>query len=104
MHECVKRRYYKHDESGLELPDLIVVDGGKGQLRVAMRALKELKIDVSVVALAKQEEEVFIPDKKDSLKLPRSHKGLNLLRRARDEAHRFVIKYVRLLRHKEMML
>lgn len=103
MYECVKRRYHKYKESGLELPSLIVVDGGKGQLSMAAKALDELGLNITVVGLAKQKEEVFFVHKNESLELGLQHKGLNLLRRIRDEAHRFVITYIRLLRDKEML-
>ena len=79
------------------LPDLLVVDGGKGQLNVALEVLDEfgLRDQVPAVGLAKQEEEIFLPDRADSVLLPRTSEGLYLMQRVRDEAHRFAITYHR---------
>lgn len=75
------------------LPDLLIVDGGKGQLSRAIDVLQEFELfdKVPVVGLAKQEEEIFFPNKPDSLLLPRHSQGLYLVQRIRDEAHRFAI-------------
>jgi len=75
------------------LPDLLIVDGGKGQLGVAIEVLKEhgLFEAVPVVGLAKQQEELFLPGRPDSILLPRKSQGLYLIQRVRDEAHRFAI-------------
>ena len=83
----------KPDESFAFLPDLLIVDGGKGQLSRAMEVLQEFELfdKVPVVGLAKQEEEIFFPNKPDSLLLPRHSQGLYLVQRIRDEAHRFAI-------------
>jgi excinuclease ABC subunit C len=80
------------------MPDLIIIDGGKGQLSAAMEVLQELHIDVPTVALAKENEEIFIPGSPDPIILPRSSQGLYLVQRIRDEAHRFGITYHRKLR------
>lgn len=79
-------------------PDLIIIDGGKGQLSAAMEVLQELHIDVPTVGLAKENEEIFIPGSPDPIMLPRSSQGLYLVQRIRDEAHRFGITYHRKLR------
>ena len=83
----------KQDESFSRLPDLIIIDGGKGQLGRAVKVLEEagLADQVSVVGLAKQEEEIFFPHRSNGLMLPRHSQGLYLLQRIRDEAHRFGI-------------
>jgi excinuclease ABC subunit C len=83
----------KKDESFAALPDLLIVDGGKGQLSRAVDVLQEFELfeKIPVVGLAKQEEEIFFPDKPDSLLLPRHSQGLYLVQRIRDEAHRFAI-------------
>jgi excinuclease ABC subunit C len=83
----------KPDESFAFLPDLLIVDGGKGQLSRAITVLQEFGLfdQVPVVGLAKQEEEIFFPNKPDSLLLPRHSQGLYLVQRIRDEAHRFAI-------------
>ncbi len=95
----------KPDESFSFLPDLLIVDGGKGQLSRAVSVLEkfELTEKVPVVGLAKQEEEIFFPHKSDSLMLPRHSQGLYLIQRIRDEAHRFAITSHRARRSKQGM-
>jgi excinuclease ABC subunit C len=85
-------------------PNLLLVDGGKGQLGVAVRVLEELGLDgaVSVASLAKQFEEVFVPGRSEPIRIPRQSEALYLLQRIRDEAHRFAITYHRQLRDKKM--
>ena len=85
-------------------PQLLVVDGGKGQLSSAVRVLDELGLrnEIPVVSLAKQFEEVFVPGKSESIKLPRQSEALFMLQRIRDESHRFAITYHRQLRDKRM--
>jgi excinuclease ABC subunit C len=80
------------------MPDLIIIDGGKGQLSAAMAVLQELHIDVPTVGLAKENEEIFTPASPDPIILPRSSQGLYMVQRIRDEAHRFGITYHRKLR------
>jgi excinuclease ABC subunit C len=80
------------------MPDLIIIDGGKGQLSAAMEVLQDLHIDVPTVGLAKENEEIFIPGSPDPIILPRTSQGLYLVQRIRDEAHRFGITYHRKLR------
>jgi excinuclease ABC subunit C len=85
-------------------PQLLLVDGGKGQLSVAVRVLEQLGLDeeIPVASLAKQFEEVYLPGQADPLRIPRSSEALYLLQRIRDEAHRFAITYHRSLRDKRM--
>ncbi|MGH9057709.1 MAG: excinuclease ABC subunit UvrC [Acidimicrobiales bacterium] len=85
-------------------PQLLLVDGGKGQLGVAVRVLEELGLDqeIPVAALAKQFEEVYLPGRADPLRIPRTSEALYLLQQIRDEAHRFAIAYHRSLRGKRM--
>ncbi len=84
------------------LPDLLIVDGGKGQLNAAREVMAELGVeDVPTVGLAKQREEIFLPGRVKPLMLPRDSQGLYLLQRIRDEAHRFAIQYHRKLRKKK---
>lgn len=87
-----------------DLPDLILVDGGKGQLGVAIRALEELGLGgIEVAALAKREELVFVPGSPRAIRLPEDAKALHLLRHIRDEAHRFAVGYHRHLReHRQL--
>ncbi|HEY6410688.1 MAG TPA: excinuclease ABC subunit UvrC, partial [Ktedonobacteraceae bacterium] len=80
------------------MPDLIIIDGGKGQLSAAMEVLQELHIDIPTVGLAKENEEIFTPGSPDPIILPRSSQGLYMVQRIRDEAHRFGITYHRKLR------
>lgn len=80
------------------LPELIIIDGGKGQLSAAMEVLQELHIDIPAVGLAKENEEIFTPGSPDPIILPRSSQGLYMVQRIRDEAHRFGITYHRKLR------
>lgn len=83
----------KIDEAFALLPDILIVDGGKGQLGKAINVIEEFNLrgKFAVVGLAKQEEELFFPDRPESLKLPRNSQGLYLIQRIRDEAHRFAI-------------
>ena len=93
----------KKDESFSMLPDLLIVDGGKGQLGVAVEVLKEFDLlgTVPVCGLAKQQEEIFLPGRPDSILLPRRSHGLFLIQRIRDEAHRFALTAHRSLRGKK---
>ncbi|MEM2142030.1 MAG: excinuclease ABC subunit UvrC [Candidatus Thorarchaeota archaeon] len=103
MKEVVYRRYRGVVERNEPLPDLIVVDGGKGQLSAAQQALSELGIDyVPVAALAKREETVFMQGISDGLKLPDGSPALHLMQRIRDEAHRFAQRYHHRLREKRL--
>ena len=101
--EIVKRRYTRLQKEGSGFPDLIVIDGGKGQLGAAMKELKKLNLSLGLISLAKREEEIFIPGKRDPLKLLPDSLGLKLLMRVRDEAHRFGLKYHTLLRAKKFL-
>jgi len=105
MKEIVKRRYSKVKKEKLHTPDLILIDGGKGQLNAALDALEEIDFrDVGDVAgLAKRLEEVFLPQKADPVMIPKTSSALKLLQRARDEAHRFAITYHRQKRSKRTL-
>lgn len=96
--EIVKRRYYRLAEESLELPNLILIDGGKGQLKAAERSLQSISLKVQCASLAKQNEEVFVPKRKNPIIIPRSSSALKILQHARDEAHRFGVAYNRNLR------
>ena len=102
MREIVFRRYYRLKLEQSKLPDLIVIDGGPGQLSAALSALSELQLEVPVVSLAKEFEEIYSPERALPIRLPHSSAALKVLQRARDEAHRFGISYHRLLRKKNM--
>lgn len=105
MQEVVTRRYSRAIEEKLELPDLIIIDGGKGQLSHAVEILKGLGLypTIQVIGLAKRLEEVFFPNESDSLLLPRTSSSLRLLQQLRDEAHRFAITFHRELRSKRTL-
>jgi excinuclease ABC subunit C len=101
MHEVVLRRYRKLLESGGPFPDLILIDGGKGQLSSAYSALQELGLANLVAAgIAKKEELLFTRDLEDAIALPRDSPSLLLIQRIRDEAHRFAVTFHRLSRTK----
>jgi excinuclease ABC subunit C len=96
MHQVVRRRYRAVMEKGGPMPDLIVIDGGKGQLGAAYAALTEIGLDGAVaIGLAKQEELVFTRDATDAIAFPPGSPALRLLQRIRDEAHRFAVTYHR---------
>lgn len=103
IREVVFRRYKRVKEEGAGLPDLIVVDGGKGQLSMAVSALRELGLDyVPIISLAKKLEEVFMPGHADPQSIHKQSPGLILLRQLRDEAHRFAITFQRQKRNKSV--
>jgi excinuclease ABC subunit C len=101
IHEVVSRRFSRLVREGASLPDIFLVDGGKGQLSAAMDALQSLGIQAPcILSLAKREEEVFLPGRSQPLKLSRDSYSLRLLEYVRDEAHRFAQHYHHFLRHK----
>lgn len=105
MREVITRRLGEVKVNGDDpsfgiLPDLIVVDGGKGQLSNAVEAIQSMGYDVPVISLAKREEEVYVPNASEPIIIPRSHNALKLLQRVRDESHRFAITFHRSLRNK----
>lgn len=104
MYEVIKRRYSRRVSENNDLPNLIMVDGGKGQLNVAMRVLKELKRNnMDAISLAKggDREKIFIPYRRDPIILQKSSKTLLFLQQMRDEAHRFALTYHQKLRRKQ---
>jgi excinuclease ABC subunit C len=103
MAEVVGRRYKRLATDGERLPDLILIDGGKGQLHAALEAMKKLGAKAPMVSLAKRIEEVFVPGREQSVILAPDRPALRLLQRLRDEAHRFGIAYHRLLRGKSLL-
>ena len=101
MQEVIRRRFGRYKNSGKEssdtwrvLPDLMLIDGGKGQLSSVMEALKATGIEsLAVIGLAKENEEIFTPGATTPIILPKSSPALQLLQRVRDEAHRFAVGY-----------
>jgi excinuclease ABC subunit C len=102
MKEVVFRRYKRLLEEAKALPQLVIIDGGKGQLSAALESIRELQLDgkLTVIGLAKNEEELFFPGDQESLKLPYDSESLMLIRKIRDEVHRFGISFHRLKRSK----
>lgn len=101
--EAVTRRYERRRAEGEPMPDLLVIDGGKGQLSAALAALDRIGIEIAAVGLAKREEELFVPGRGLPLVLPRRNAGLRLLQRARDEAHRFGLRHHRRARSRRTL-
>jgi excinuclease ABC subunit C len=103
MSEVVSRKYRRALDEGSTLPDLILIDGGKGQLSAAKSALDDLGLDyIPIIGLAKKLEEVFKPGLSDPQNIPKTSPGLFLLRKIRDEVHRFAISFHRSKRDKQM--
>jgi excinuclease ABC subunit C len=102
MEEAVIRRYKRLKEEGLPFPQLVIIDGGKGQLNAALQAIRTLGVHgtFTMVGLAKNEEEIFFPGDTQSLKLPWNSQSLKFIRRIRDEVHRFGITFHRQKRSK----
>ena len=101
MKEAITRHFSRLIREEKPLPDLLVVDGGKGQLSSAVDALVEIRCPVlPVIGLAKREEEIFLPGRSESVLLSRSNPALKVLQALRDEAHRFAITYHKSLRQK----
>ena len=104
MQEVIERRYSRLQEENGTLPDLIMVDGGKGQLSSAVEILNKLGFkDYNIIGLAKRLEEVFIPGKSEPELIPKTSSGLKLLQQVRDEAHRFAITFHRQRRSKRII-
>lgn len=107
MAEVIRRRFRRATEANEEtdgkwttLPDLVIVDGGKGQLNAALEALSEWDLQLPIVGLAKENEELFLPERSAPILLPRDGQALFLVQRARDEAHRFAVTFHRTRRSK----
>lgn len=103
LKEAISRRLERlntKDMSFGSIPNLIVIDGGKGQIGACREMIKTYNPDIDVISLAEREEEVFVEDNKDSIVLSKDSFGLKLLQAIRDEAHRFALTYHRLLRNK----
>ena len=103
MKEIVGRYLVHLAENQKDYPDLLLIDGGKGQLNAALDAVKEQNIeDLQVASLAKRFEEVYLPGRGEPLSIPRTSSSLKLLQRISDEAHRFAVTYHRNLRSKRL--
>jgi len=102
MREVVRRRYSRLIREGKELPDLILVDGGIGQVNAAKGVLDDLGADCGLVGLAKREEELWLPSAKEPLVLSRQSEALKILQHVRDECHRFATGFNQRLRSKDL--
>ncbi len=100
LREVVRRRYVRVLAEKRNLPDLILIDGGRVHLREAVKQIRSLGLDIPVIALAKDKEKIYMVGRKEPLILPENSWALHLLQRVRNEAHRFAGKYHRLLRKK----
>ena len=96
--EVIKRRYYRLLEENSHLPDLILIDGGKGQLNAALKSLESLGLKLPCVSLAKENEEVYLPKTRNPVVIPKNKKSFQILQHARDETHRFGVAYNRTIR------
>jgi len=100
--EVIKRRYYRLLEENSELPDLILIDGGKGQLSAAMNSLQSLGLKLPCISLAKENEEIYVPKNKNPIIIPKTKPSLKILQHARDETHRFGVAYNRTIRKNQI--
>ena len=100
--EVIKRRYYRLLEENSELPDLIVIDGGKGQLNAATKSLQALGLKLPCISLAKENEEVYLPKTKNPIIIEKNKSSLQILQHARDETHRFGVAYNRTIRKNQI--
>jgi excinuclease ABC subunit C len=105
MHEVVGRRFKRlatepETEAWARQPDLVIIDGGKGQLNAALSAIKEVGVSLPMVGLAKENEEIFLPGQQTPVILDRDSQALYLVQRVRDEAHRFAVSFHRQKRQK----
>lgn len=100
--EVVRRRYRRLKSESQPYPDLIIIDGGKGQLSNALRELSDLDLKIPIISIAKKFEEIFVPGLAFPITLDHKEKALRFMQEIRDEAHRFAITYNRLLRSKEI--
>ncbi len=103
MREILTRRFKRITQKGEKAPDLIIIDGGKGQLSSVIDVMRSMNLNLNIVSLAKREEEVFLPNKKEPVIFPLNSPALHLFQRIRDEAHRFAITYHRKLRSKNTL-
>lgn len=101
--EVVRRRYSRLKMEEAEFPQLLVIDGGRGQLNAALNELRKLDVQLPVVSLAKRDEEIYLPGMGPPLRLPRSDRALQALQGMRDEAHRFAVAYHHIVHRKEVL-
>jgi len=100
--EIIKRRYLRLLEINSALPDLILIDGGRGQLNAALNSLQALALKIPCISLAKKNEEIFVPNQKNPIVIPKDKSSLKILQYARDETHRFGLTYNRNIRKNQI--
>lgn len=103
IREVVARRYLRLKEANLSLPDLILIDGGRQHLLAAQAEVKKLGLQVPLVSIAKEKENIYVENRVHPIKLDSDTPALNLIRRVRDEAHRFAVAYHHILRRKKII-
>jgi excinuclease ABC subunit C len=103
LQEVIRRRYQRVIGEGLRLPDLIIIDGGKGHLNVAYKELLTLNLNIPLISIAKPHDDIYVIDKDSSLKLKTGSLALHLIQRVRNEAHRFALSYHHVLRRKKTL-
>jgi excinuclease ABC subunit C len=104
IYEVVSRRFRKLSDDGEAFPDILLIDGGKGQLNAALAAFRDQRITPpTLISLAKRDEEIFRPGESESIRLSKSSFALRLLQYVRDESHRFAQHYHHLLRNKSTL-
>ncbi len=103
IREVVGRRYSRSVREKSSLPDFILIDGGKGHLLAAQQELERLGLDIPLAAIAKEKENLYIKNKPKPVKFRTDMPALNLIRRIRDEAHRFAVAYHHILRRKKVI-
>lgn len=103
MAEVVRRRYFRLIKEKLSLPDLVIIDGGRGHLMTAVRVLDSLNLNIPLASIAKEEEHIYLSEHSKPIKLLSDTPALNLIRRIRDEAHRFAVAYHHILRRKKII-
>jgi excinuclease ABC subunit C len=103
IREIVRRRYTRLRQMDGPYPDLIIIDGGRGQLNGALCELEKIGLKIPIISIAKRDEDIYLPHIPIPLKLSSKNMALHLIQEIRDEAHRFAIKYNRLLRKKRMI-
>ena len=101
--EVVRRRYFRVVEEKLTLPDLVLIDGGKGHLATAEKEIRQLGLKIATASIAKEFEHIYVLGKDTPIKLKQDTPALNLIRRIRDEAHRFALAYHHVLRRKKII-
>jgi excinuclease ABC subunit C len=103
IREVIYRRYRRLKIESRKMPELIVIDGGRGHLKIAAQELKKLQIDIDIIAIAKAREQVWLINSKKPLIIAKDNPALKLIQHLRDESHRFAKKYHVLLRNKKFI-